>query len=89
LYRGIYGFKNCYQRRNYTAKDEKGEYFADNDSILARWRKYFSQVLNVHEVNDVRQTEIHTLETLVTEPNASEFELAIEKLECHKSPGIV
>jgi len=39
-------------------------------------------------VSDVRQTEIHTTEPLVPEPNAFEIELAIEKLKRHKSPGI-
>jgi len=39
-------------------------------------------------VNDVRQTEIHTVEPLVPEPSAFEIELAIEKLKSHKSPGI-
>ena len=34
-------------------------------SIMARWRNYFSQLLNVHEVNDIRQAEIHTVEPLV------------------------
>ena len=61
---------------------------AHSHSSLARWRNYFSQILNVHEVNDVRQTEIHTAEPLVPEPSASELELAIEKLKSHKSPGI-
>ena len=42
--------------------------------------------MNVHGVNDVRQTEIHTAEPAVPEPSASEFELAIEKLKSHKSP---
>jgi len=45
-------------------------------------------MLNVHGVNYVRQTEIHTAEPLVPKPSASEVELAIEKLESHKSPGI-
>jgi hypothetical protein len=44
--------------------------------------------LNVHGVNDVRQTEIHTAEPLVPEPSASESEMAIEKLKRHKSLGI-
>ena len=57
-------------------------------SILANWRYYFSWLLNVHGVNDVRQTEIHTAEPLVREPSASEVGLAIEKLKSHKSPGI-
>jgi len=41
----------------------------------------------VHRVNDVKQTEIHTAESLVPEPSASEVELATEKLKTHKSPG--
>jgi hypothetical protein len=36
----------------------------------------------------LRQTEINTAEPLVPKPSASEFELAIEKLKIHKSPGI-
>ena len=55
---------------------------------MARCKKYFSQLLNVHGVNDVRQAEIHTAEPLVPEPSAFEVELAIEKLKSHKSPGI-
>ena len=55
-------------------------------SILARWRKYFSQILNVHWVNDVRDMEIHTAEPLEHETCASEFESAIQKLNSHKSP---
>ena len=58
---------------------------ADSHSILARWRNHFSQLLNVHGVSDVGQTEIHTAGP---EPSAFEFELAIEKLQSHKSPGI-
>jgi len=68
-------------------KDDKGDLVADSHSILARWKNYFSQIWNVHGINDVRQTEIHTGEPLVPEPSSSEFELAIEKLS-HKSPGI-
>jgi hypothetical protein len=44
--------------------------------------------LNVHGVNDVRQTEIHTAEPLVPEASDSDIEMAIEKLKRHKSPGI-
>ena len=45
---------------------------------MTRWRKYFSQLLNVHGAKDFRQAEIHTAESLVPEPSAFEFELAIE-----------
>jgi len=69
-------------------KDDKRDLVADCHSILARWRNYFSHILNVHGVNDIRQTEMHTTELLVPESSASEFELAIEKLKSHKSPGI-
>jgi hypothetical protein len=48
---------------------------------LARWRNHFFHLLNVHEVNDVRQTEIHTAEPLVPEPSDPEVEMAIEKLK--------
>jgi len=40
--------------------------------------------LNVHGDNDVRQTEIHTTESLVPEPSAFEVDLAIEKLKSYK-----
>jgi hypothetical protein len=54
---------------------------------MARCWNYFSQILNVHGVSDVRQAEIHTAEPLVPEPSALEVELAIEKLKSPKSPG--
>jgi hypothetical protein len=66
----------------------KMSYLQISTFFLARWRNCFSQLLNVHGINDVRQTEIHTAEPLVTEPNASEVELAIEKLKSHRLPGI-
>jgi hypothetical protein len=62
--------------------------FAVSQSILARWRNHISQLFNVHGVIDVGQTEIQTAEPIVTEPSDFEFDLAIEKLKNHKSPGI-
>ena len=53
---------------------------ADSHSIMARCKKNFFQLLNVHGVNDVRHTEIHAAEPLVPEPSAFEVELVIEKL---------
>jgi len=60
----------------------------DSQNVWSRWRNHFSQLLDVHVVNDVRLTEIHTAEPLVPEPSAFEVEVAIEKLKRHKSPGI-
>jgi hypothetical protein len=51
------------------------------------WKNYFSQLLNVHRVSDVRQIEIHTAEPLVPEPSPFEVEIAIAKLKKYKSPG--
>jgi hypothetical protein len=88
LYRSINDFKKGYQPRTNVVRDEKGDLVADSHSILARWRNHFFQLLNVHGVNDVRQTERHKAEPLVPEPSDSEFEMAIENLKRHKSPGI-
>ena len=70
LFRGIRYFKKGFQIRINIVKDEKDDLVADCHSTLARWRKYFSQLLNVHGDNDVRQAEIHTAEPLVSEPSA-------------------
>ena len=48
LYRGVNDFKKGYQPRTTTVKDENGDLIADPHSIMARWRTYFSQLLNVH-----------------------------------------
>jgi len=88
LYRGINDFKKGYQPRCNIVKDRKGDLAAVSHSIVARWRKYFSQLFNVHGVKDVGQAEIHTAEPLVPEPSAAEVELAIDKIKSHKSPGI-
>ena len=88
LYRGINDFKKGYQPRCNIVKDEIGDLVADSHSIVARWKNYFSQLVNVLGVKGVEQAEIHTAEPLVPEQSASEVELAIDKLKSHKSPGI-
>ena len=57
---------------------------ADSHSILASWKNHFSQLSNIHGVDDVRQTEIDAAEPLVPEPSAFEIKLAIEKLKSKK-----
>ena len=56
---------------------------------MVRWRNYFSQILNVHEVSDVRQTEIHTAQPVVPELSAFLVEMAIEKLKRNKSHQVL
>jgi hypothetical protein len=57
LYTGISDFKKGYQPRTNVVKDEKGDLVVDSHRILATW----SQLLNVHGVNDVRQTEVYDI----------------------------
>jgi hypothetical protein len=50
-------------------------------------KNYFSQLLNVHSVSDVRQIEVHMTEPLVPGPSGLEVEIVIAKLKKYKSPG--
>ena len=84
LYRGINDFKKGYLPRTTLVKDEKGDLATDSRSILAWWRNHFSQLLDVHGINDVRQTVIRTAEPLMPEPSIFELEMAIEKLRRYK-----
>jgi hypothetical protein len=85
LYRGNSEFKNV---RTNTVKDEKGDLLRDCHSALAWCRNNFPQLLNVHGVSAVRQTELHTAEPRVRKPSAFELEMALEKLKRHRLPGI-
>jgi len=80
-------FKKGSPPRNNTVQDEKGDLVTDSHSILAKWRIHFSQLFNVHGVNDVRQIKIHTVVPLVPKPSAFKVQTAIEKLQRHKSRG--
>jgi hypothetical protein len=87
LYRGINEFKRVYQPRNNLVKDKNGDLLVDSHNILNKRKNYFSQLLNVHKVSDVRQIEIHTAEPLVPGPSRLEVEIAVAKLKKWKSPG--
>jgi hypothetical protein len=51
------------------------------------WKIFFNQVLDIHEVHDVRQMDVHTAEPLILEPSLVEVEIATGKLKSCKSPG--
>jgi hypothetical protein len=68
-------------------KVENGDLLVDSHIILNRWRNYFSHLMNVRNVNDVRQIEVHTAEPLVPGPSCLEVEIAIAKLKKYKLPG--
>jgi hypothetical protein len=84
MYRGTNEFMRGYQLRNNLIKDENGDLLADSQNM---WKNYFSQLLNLHNVSDVRQIEVHTAEPVVPGPSRLEVEIAIAKLKKYKSPG--
>jgi hypothetical protein len=86
---GISDFKKGYRSRTNIVKDENSDLLADSNSILNRLNNYFCQLLNLHGVHDVMQTEYHTTETLKPEPIIIEAEISIEKLRRYKSPVTV
>jgi hypothetical protein len=59
-------------------KDENGDLLADSHNILNIWKYYYYQLLNVHRVSDVRQTEIYTAELLVSNPSPVELKLLLQ-----------
>jgi hypothetical protein len=63
--------------------DKNGDLLADSRNIL----NYYSQLLNVHMVNDVRQIQIHSTEPLVPDPSPFEVETVIAKLKRSNSLG--
>jgi hypothetical protein len=68
-------------------KDENCDLLPDSNNILNSSKNYFSQLLNVRNVSDVRQIEVYTAEPLVHSSSLLEVEIAIAKLKKYKSPG--
>jgi hypothetical protein len=68
MHRGINDFKKGYQLRTNIVKIQKGNLVAEFDSILTRRSNHFFELLNIHGISDVRQTEIRTVELLVLQP---------------------
>ena len=61
-------FKKGYQHIINIANVGKGDFVTDF---------HFLQLLNIHGIYDVRQTEVHTAERLVPETGAFEVKMAI------------
>jgi hypothetical protein len=51
-------------------KAENGDLLAESHNILNRWKNYFFQLLNVHNVSDVRQIEV-LIATISAWPHSS------------------
>jgi hypothetical protein len=78
-------FKKGYQPKSNLVKAERGD-LVDPQKILTVWKNFFCQLLNVQGAGGIRQTEIHTAESFVPEPSATEVEIAIRKLKRYKVP---
>jgi hypothetical protein len=78
--------KRGYQRGSNLMKNGNGDLLSDSHNILNRWKSYFSQLLNVHNVSDVRPIELHTAKPLVPGHSYLEAEIPIVKLKKYKSP---
>jgi hypothetical protein len=67
MYRGVNEFKYGYQQTTSLVKDDLRAY---SNSILNRWKNHFCQLLNMHGVNGIIQSEIHRVELLMPELSA-------------------
>jgi hypothetical protein len=81
MYGGINEFKRNYQPRNNLVRDENGDLLADLNNNVSRWKSYFHQILNVHNVSDVRKIEVHTAEPQVLGSSHLEDEIAVAELK--------
>jgi hypothetical protein len=70
LYNGTSDFEKGYQPRTNILNDENGDLIIDCYITFVTLMKYFSKLLNLHGVKDVRETEKHAAEPLVPEPCA-------------------
>jgi hypothetical protein len=66
-YKGINQFKTGYQPRTNLVRGG-GNLLVDPHKILNMWKNYFCQLLNVHLVGGVWQTEMHVAELFVPDP---------------------
>lgn len=85
MFRGTSDFKKGYQPGINVVKDENGIVAAELHSIWAMWGNKNSHLLNLHGINDVRQSEKHKAEPLVPGLAPFEFEVATRRLKTHKS----
>jgi hypothetical protein len=78
LYRGIDEFKRGYQPKSNLVNYENSDLFADSQNSSYTWKNWFSHLLNVHNVSDIRQIEIHTVEPLILDPSHLRLKLLLQ-----------
>jgi hypothetical protein len=70
-------------------KLKNSDLLADSHNILNRQKNFICQILNAHDVNDVRQTGTHTAKPLVPDLSSFEDETAIERLKTYKPSDVL
>jgi hypothetical protein len=74
------------QPRTCLVEEKYGDLLQDFHPSLNR-HNYLCQLLNLHGVNDVIWTEVHTSVPFVPEPSAFETQTAVGKLKGHEDVG--
>jgi hypothetical protein len=72
-----------------STSDENSYLLADFHNIFIRWKNYFSQLLNEHRVNDVKQMEIYSAEPLVPGPSPFRLKLLLQHLKSINWPILI
>jgi hypothetical protein len=70
-----------------TSGNESIHELSNDKEVSKVCHTYFTELLNVHNVSDGSQTEVHTAEQLVPGPSRLEEENVTAKLKKYKSPN--
>jgi hypothetical protein len=74
----MYEFERGFQPRSNLVKNENGELLADSHNTANRWKNYYSHLLDVYSVNDVRQKRIEICTYELLAPDYSPFNAEID-----------
>jgi hypothetical protein len=66
-------------------KDENFDMLADSFNVLSRWKNYSTQLLNMHNISDVGQIEVHIAEKLIRDCSPPVITIAVSKYKKHNS----
>jgi hypothetical protein len=85
LYGGINECEKGSQPKYNLVDDENGDLLPDTHNILNMFKNCFSHLLNICNIRDIKQKEVHLAEPLAHGPNCLEVEIGIAKLKRYKS----
>lgn len=81
LYMYVVGIKEGCQPINKLPKNEKSDFPADSHNIQKRWIHFFSYMLKVRRISNVRRSGLHIAES-------TPVEITTGKFKRPQSPGI-